>query len=92
MASNKRVLGICDVCGFQYPHRSLIKNSYGMLVCPTDYEGKFDLKNHPQNKSPNVKDNEFVKNPRPPSYLERNKNWEQTATNFEDTDNYWNLI
>lgn len=92
MASIKRAYALCDVCGFRYRRRDLKKNSYGMLVCPSDFDGAYDKKNHPQNKSPNVKDNEFIKNPRPPSYIERNKNWEQAATNFEDTDNYWNLI
>ena len=29
-----------------------------MLVCPTDYDGAYDLKNHPQNKTPDVSDDE----------------------------------
>ena len=57
MATNKRALAICDICGFQYPHRVMRMNSYGMLVCPEDWEGAYDLKNSPLNKSPNVKDN-----------------------------------
>ena len=57
MASNKRALAICDTCGFQYPHRVMRMNSYGMLVCPEDWEGAYDLKNSPLNKAPNVKDN-----------------------------------
>ena len=52
MASNKNALAICDTCGFQYPHRQLRMNSYGMLVCPRDWEGQYDFKNHPQNKVP----------------------------------------
>jgi hypothetical protein len=40
-------------------------NSYGMLVCPTDYDGAYDLKNHPQNKTPDVRDNPAIRNPRP---------------------------
>jgi hypothetical protein len=67
MASNKNAIAICDVCGFQYPHRVMRMNSYGMLVCPDDYEGGYDLKNHPQNKTPNVRDDENIRNPRPPS-------------------------
>ena len=39
MASNRRALAICDTCGFRYPHRVMKLNSYGMLICPTDYEG-----------------------------------------------------
>ena len=40
-------------------------NSYGLLVCPEDFEGQYDLKNSPLNKVPNVKDNPRVRNPRP---------------------------
>ena len=65
MASTKRALAICDTCGFRYPHRVLKMNSYGMLVCPTDYDGAYDLKNHPQNKTPDVRDNPAIRNPRP---------------------------
>jgi hypothetical protein len=92
MASNKNAKAICDVCGFQYPHRVMRMNSYGMLVCPTDYEGGYDLKNHPQNKTPNVRDDENIRNPRPPSNLDRNIEWQNARTNWEDTDSYWNTI
>lgn len=93
MASNKRALAECDVCGWVYPHRELKKNSYGMLVCPTDYDGAFDLKNHPQNKTAKLRDNEFIKDPRPPANTERNQNWEAVNENWEDlTDSYWNSI
>ena len=47
MASIRNALAICDTCGFQYPHRVMRLNSYGLLVCPTDFEGGFDLKNDP---------------------------------------------
>lgn len=56
---------MCDVCGFVYPHRELRKNSYGMLVCPEDFDGRYDLKNHPQNEIPDVRDNPNIRNPRP---------------------------
>jgi hypothetical protein len=58
-------LGLCDVCGFRYPLRTLKKNSYGMMVCPMDYEGKYDLLSHPQNKIPDTSDNENIKDARP---------------------------
>jgi hypothetical protein len=70
MASTRRALGVCDVCGFEYPYRSLIKNSYGLLVCPSDYEGKFDLKNNPQNKSSNSRDDEYIVDSRPHDELD----------------------
>ena len=49
MASTKNALAMCDTCGFVYPHRVMRLNSYGMLVCPEDWEGQYDLENHPQN-------------------------------------------
>jgi hypothetical protein len=58
-------LGICDICGFQYRLRDLKKNSYGMMVCSEDYEGKYDLVNHPQNRIARVTDNENIRDARP---------------------------
>ena len=92
MASNKHALAICDICGFQYKHRELKKNSYGLLVCQTDYEGRFDLKNHPQNKAPNVLDNPAIKDPRPPNNAERNVVWNFANTNWEDETSNWNNV
>jgi len=92
MASNRRALAICDTCGFRYPHRVMKLNSYGMLICPTDYEGAFDLKNHPQNRVPNVRDNPAIRNPRPELNNDRNIAWQNASSLWEDTDSYWNTI
>ena len=50
MAVGKRAKAVCDVCGFVYPHNVMKLNSYGLLVCPTDFDGAYDEKNHPQIK------------------------------------------
>ena len=92
MASNRRALAICDTCGFRYPHRVMKLNSYGMLICPTDYEGAFDLKNHPQNRIPNVRDNPAIRNPRPELNNDRHVDWQNASSLWEDTDSYWNTI
>lgn len=92
MATSKNPYAICDVCGFRFKHNQLRKNSYGMLVCTDDWEGSYDSKNHWQNKPPNVKDSEFVKDPRPPQSLGRNINWEADQKNWEDELNYWNTV
>jgi hypothetical protein len=92
MASKRKAWGICDICGWKYRLNQLRKNSYNLLVCPTDYDGRFDLKNHPQNRSPNLKDDETIHNARPELYAERNKSWEDVDTNWEDLDSYWNLV
>ena len=65
MAVSSKTLAMCDTCGFTYPHRVMRMNSYGLLVCPEDFEGQYDLKNSPLNRVPNVKDNPRVRNPRP---------------------------
>ena len=82
---------MCDTCGFVYPHRIMRFNTIGMLVSPTDFEVQFDLKNHPQNKIPDVRDNPAIRDPRPDNGG-RNLTWGQATTNWEDTDKYWNLI
>jgi hypothetical protein len=58
-------LGLCDICGFRYPLRELKKNSYGMMVCNMDYEGKYDRHNHPQNRIARVTDDENIRDARP---------------------------
>ena len=42
---------VCDDCGFNYKRRAMRKQSTGFVVCETCYDGKFDRKSHPQNKS-----------------------------------------
>ena len=84
MASSQNALAICDTCGFRYPHRVMRLNSYGLLVCPTDFEGGFDLKNDPQNRSPDVREDINISNPRPPSNRDRNITWGQSNFDWND--------
>jgi hypothetical protein len=62
-----------------------------MLVCPQDFEGQYDLKNHPQNRVANVKDDPAILNPRPDTGG-RNLTWDQAGTAYNLTDEYWQLI
>ena len=91
MATGKRAKAVCDICGFVYPHNVMKKNSYGLLVCPTDYDGAFDEKNHPQNKAPDVKDDATIKDPRP-TQNEAFTSWNNQETNWEATTNFWNIV
>jgi len=91
MASNKNALAMCDTCGFVYPHRLMKLNSYGMLVCPQDFDGQFDLKNHPQNKVPDVRDNPVIRNPRPDTGG-RQINWEAATNDWDAEDRWWQAI
>ena len=47
MATNRNAMAMCDSCSFVYPHRIMQLSSYKTLVCPTCFDGAFDLKNHP---------------------------------------------
>ena len=77
---------------FVYFTKTLMKkNSYGLLVCPTDFDGAFDEKNHPQNKAPDVKDDETIKDPRP-TQNESFTSWNNQETNWEATTNFWNIV
>ena len=91
MASNKNALAMCDICGFVYPHRGMRLNSYGLVVCPTDFEGAFDLKNNPQNKVPDVRDNPNIRNPRPDTGG-RNLYWNTANTTWNTATNTWEGI
>ena len=91
MASNKNALAMCDTCGFVYPHRIMQLNSYGMLVCPQDFDGQFDLKNHPQNKVPDVRENPAIRNPRPDTGG-RQINWEAATNDWDAEDRWWQAI
>ena len=62
-----------------------------MLNCPTCFDGAYDLKNHPQNKIPNVRDDITIRNPRP-DIGGRNIVWETANTNWEDEDKRWRSI
>ena len=91
MASNKNALAMCDTCGFVYPHRVMKLNSYGMLICPQDFDGRYDLKNHPQNKVPDVRDDPTIRNPRPDTGG-RQINWEAATNNWDSEDRWWQTI
>jgi len=65
MATNRNAMAMCDQCSFVYPHREMQLSSYDTVVCQECFDGAFDLKNHPQNRAPDVRDNPAIQNPRP---------------------------
>lgn len=89
MASNRNAMAMCDQCSFVYPHRIMQLSSYNTLVCPTCFDGAYDLKNHPQNRIADVRDNPVIQNPRPDTGG-RNLEWQQTNFDWDDsTVRYW---
>jgi len=93
MARGNRTIQECQICGFEY-RRSIMKvNSSGLLVCPNDYEGSYDYKSHPQNKSPSLsKERLWVQDARPESNDDRNQTWNGTQLTWNNASKYWNLI
>jgi hypothetical protein len=91
MATGRKALAVCDICGFVYPHSSMKRNSYGLIVCPTDFDGAYDEKNHPQNRAPDVSDNPAIRDPRP-SPSEAMTDWENQNTKWEATTQFWNMV
>ena len=83
MAANRNAMAMCDCCGFVYPHRIMQLNSYKMLICPTCFDGAYDLKNHPQNKIPDVRDDIAIQNPRP-DIDGRNIEWQLANITWEN--------
>ena len=41
---------VCDRCGFDYKRKYMRKETTGFVVCQSCHDGKYDLKNHPQNR------------------------------------------
>ena len=74
---------MCDSCSFVYDMRVMKLNSYDMLICPECFEGNYDLKNHPQNKSADVRDDTIVPNARP-DIFGRNITWEAANITWND--------
>jgi hypothetical protein len=79
----RKAKAMCDTCSFVYDKKVMRLNSYDMLICPQCFEGNYDLKNHPQNKSADVRDDTIVPNARPDVYG-RNITWEAANITWND--------
>ena len=85
----RKAKAMCDTCSFVYDKKVMRLNSYDMLICPQCFEGNYDLKNHPQNKAPDVRDNPVIQNPRPDTGG-RNLEWQQASFDWDDsTVRFW---
>ena len=88
MASNKNALAMCDTCGFVYAQRVMRLSSYNTLQCPTCFDGQYDLKNHPQNRVPDVRDDPTIRNPRPDDGG-RKFLWDTASFAWDDSQERW---
>jgi hypothetical protein len=62
------------------------------MVCNNDYDAGYDLKNHPQNKSPRIDERYMIKDIRPDPNIDRNGAWNAVTIAFNNNLKYWNLI
>ena len=60
---------ISDKSGFRFPYEQRIKESTGFVVGPGESDGNYNLKNHPQNKSPRIRARAILKDARPEAAL-----------------------
>lgn len=65
-----RAYFISDRSGFRFPYEQRIKESTGFVVGPNEGDGNYNLKNHPQNKSPRIRAPLVLKDARPEKILE----------------------
>ena len=79
----RKAKAMCDTCSFVYDKKVMRLNSYDMLICPQCFEGNYDLKNHPQNRSADVRDDTIVPNARP-DVFGRNIIWEAANITWND--------
>ena len=79
----RKAKAMCDSCSFVYDKKVMRLNSYDMLICPQCFEGNYDLKNHPQNRSADVRDDTIVPNARP-DVFGRNIIWEAANITWND--------
>lgn len=103
MAKGRYSLAECDICGFEFRRSIMRLNTSGLLVCPEDYEGTYDYKSHPQNKTPSlIREEPWIKNARPEDISfnssgggggGRNIVWNTAIANYNNiTTLYWNNI
>ena len=91
MATNRNARAMCDICSFVFPMKVMKLNSYGLLVCPQDWDGAYDFKNHPQNKVPRVGDDITIRNARPDTGG-RNLDWEDVDNHWQDVVTVWSNV
>ncbi len=60
---------ISDKSGFKYPYEQRIQETTGFVVGPDESDGNYNLKSHPQNKSPRIRARAILKEARPEAAL-----------------------
>jgi|TARA_B100000959_G_scaffold75197_1_gene79844 hypothetical protein len=85
MAGNIKSWFISDRSGFRFKYKDRIKEEGTQYVVgPGESDGRFDLVNHPQNKSPNITGSIVLKDARPDTVLATtgDAGWVPSMTTF----------
>mgnify|MGYP003113923883 FL=1 len=69
MAKGKYAYFICDRSGFRYLYSQRVKEPTGLVVGAPESDGRYNIIDHPQNKTPRIDDDENLKDARPPVVL-----------------------
>ena len=82
MKGNIESYFISDLSGFRFKYRDRIVEDTGWVVGPGESDGRFNLKNHPQNKSPRISGFIVLKDARPDEVLATtgNATWTPSMT------------
>ena len=75
---------ISDRSGFRFPYDQRVKESTGMVVHFSESDGGFNIKDHPQNKSPRIGPSRVLRDARPEVSVTANPLvWNPLMTSFD---------
>ena len=69
MARGKYAYFICDRSGFRFRYSDRVKEPTGLVVGASETDGRYNIIDHPQNKTPRNDDNENLRDARPDTVL-----------------------
>ena len=69
MARGKYAYFICDRSGFRFRYSDRVKEPTGLVVGASETDGRYNIIDTPQNKTPRIDDNENLRDARPDTVL-----------------------
>ena len=69
MAKGKYAYFICDRSGFRFKYSERVKEPTGLVVGASETDGRYNILDHPQNKTPRIDDDENLSDARPDTVL-----------------------
>ena len=69
MAKGKYAFLNCYLSGFRFKYSERVKEPTGLVVGASETDGRYNILDHPQNKTPRVDDNENLRDARPDTVL-----------------------